>query len=345
MGVKITDLIPARELEFRDLAGKVIAVDASLFLYQFITTIRQPDGHPLMDSKGRVTSHLVGLFSRTTRLMNYGIKLCYVFDGKPPELKTKEQQRRRELKAEAKAKYEAAVKAEDAQAMRKYAGRTSRLTREMVDEAKELLGALGVPVIQAPSEAEAQAAHMVKKGDAYAIATQDADALMFGSPKIVRNLSMVGRRKRVNKLSYQAFKPEIIDLAETLNALGIDNDQLIALSMLVGTDYNLGGIRGIGQKGALKLVKEHKKDWKALFTAVAWDKHYPDLSWETVFYAVKKIPVSDDYELEGGAVDEGKLDDLLIKEHDFSKQRVANAIKKLLKEKQSKSQTGLGDFM
>jgi flap endonuclease-1 len=215
----------------------------------------------------------------------------------------------------------------------------------MVRESKQLIEALGLPVVQAPSEAEAQAAHIVKKGDAFALATQDADALMFGSPKIIRNLSMVGRRKRVNKLSYQAVKPEIVDLSETLNALGIDNDQLIALSMLVGTDYNTGGIKGIGQKGALKLVKEHGKDWKSLFNAVDWDKHFPELSWEEVFYAVKKIPVDDSYSLTWDTVDEDKLNDILVERHDFSGTRVTNAITKLLKEKQSKSQTGLGDFM
>jgi flap endonuclease-1 len=186
---------------------------------------------------------------------------------------------------------------------------------------------------------------MVKKGDAFAVATQDADALMFGSPKIVRNLSMVGRRKKVNKLSYQAVKPELIDLSETLNELGIDNDQLIALSILVGTDYNLGGIKGIGQKGALKLVKEHKKDWKSLFNAVEWDKHYPKLSWETVFYTVKKIPVDEGYGLEWGTVDEQRLNELLVTQHDFSGERVSKSIAKLVKEKQSKSQTGLGDFL
>jgi flap endonuclease-1 len=345
MGLKITELIQARQIDFKYLAGKVIAIDASLFLYQFLTTIRQADGHPLMDSKGNVTSHLVGLFSRTTRLMNYGMRLCYVFDGKPPDLKRKEQDRRRGLKEEARAKFEQAVKKEDIESMRKYAGRTSRLTSEMIEEAKQLVAALGLPVIQAPSEAEAQAAHMVKKGDAFAVATQDADALMFGSPKIVRNLSMVGRRKKVNKLSYQAVKPELIDLSETLNELGIDNDQLIALSILVGTDYNLGGIKGIGQKGALKLVKEHKKDWKSLFNAVEWDKHYPKLSWETVFYTVKKIPVDEGYGLEWGTVDEQRLNELLVTQHDFSGERVSKSIAKLVKEKQSKSQTGLGDFL
>jgi flap endonuclease-1 len=343
MGVKISELIPARQIEFRDLAGKVIAVDASLFLYQFITTIRQADGHPLMDSKGRVTSHLVGLFSRTTRLMSYGIKLCYVFDGKPPELKTREQERRRELKRGARVRYEEAVKEEDLEAMKKYASRTSRLSKDMIDEAKQLVQALGLPVIQAPSEAEAQAAHIVKNGDAFAVATQDADALMFGSPKIVRNLSMVGRRKKVNKLSYSAVKPEVIDLSETLNAMGIDNDQLIALSMLVGTDYNLGGIRGIGQKGALKLVKEHGKDWEALFRAVEWDRHYPELPWEKVFYTVKKIPVGD-YRLEWGTLDEETLNRLLVEEHDFSEERVSSSISRLVKEKHAKSQKGLGDF-
>lgn len=344
MGVKITELVPCREIEFKDLKDKIVVVDASLFLYQFLTTIRQPDGTPLMDSSGRVTSHLVGLFSRSAKLMQYGIRLAYVFDGEPPKLKIAEQERRHELKLEAKEKYKEAVRREDVEGMKKYAARTARLSREMVDEAKELLHGLGLPVVQAASEAEAQASHIVKKGDAFALATQDADALMFGATKIVRNLSLVGRKKQANKLSYRSIKPEIIDLAETLNHLGIDQDQLIALCMLVGTDYNRGGIKGIGQKGALKLVKQQGRNFEKLFYDAGWQNAFPDLSWKVVFDTVKTIPVTNNYKLQWKDIDDDALYKLLVDEHNFSQERVDSAIGKMVREKESKQQKGLNDF-
>ena len=345
MGVKITDLVQCREISFSELSTKVIAVDASLFLYQFLTTIRQANGAPLMDSEGRVTSHLVGLFSRTTRLMQYGIKLAYVFDGVPPKLKFAEQERRRELKHEAAMKYKEAVAKEDLDEMKKYAGRTSRLSKDMVDESKQLLRSLGIPVIQAPSEAEAQASHMVKKGDAFALATQDADALMFGATRIVRNLSLVGRKKQANRLSYEMVKPEIIELSEILKELNIDQDQLIAVCMLVGTDYNSGGIKGIGQKNAVKMVREHAKNFDTLFSETCWNESFPKTPWKLIFDTIKQIPVTDDYKLEWSPVDEKALHKLLVDEHNFSEERVDSTIEKLKVMKNAKQQRGLSDFI
>jgi flap endonuclease-1 len=344
MGVKITDLVVSREIDFRDLAGRIIVVDASLFLYQFLTTIRQPDGSPLMDSQGQVTSHLVGLFSRTARLMQCGIKLAYVFDGKPPGLKFAEQSRRHSLKVEAKEKYDSAAEIGDVDEMRKYAGRTSRLSPEMVVESKDLLSALGIPVIQAASEAEAQASFIVKNGDAFAIATQDADALMFGAPRIAKNLSLIGKKKQANRLSYQNVRPEIIDLADTLNSMGVDQDQLIALCMLVGTDYNPGGIKGIGPRGALKLVKEHKGDFKQLFASAKWDDFFPSIRWEDVFYTIKDIPVSKDYGMQWAPVDDDGVLRLLVDKHNFSQERTAQALSKLAAGGSAKKQRGLSEF-
>ncbi len=163
MGVQITELLVKKEINLNELANKVIAVDSHLFLYQFLTTIRQRDGSLLIDSKGRVTSHLAGLFTRSTKLIEAGLKLVYVFDGEPPKLKHEERERRKKVKIEAQKKYEEAKKKEDLEEMRKYAARTTRLTPEMIEEAKKLIKALGIPVVEAPSEGEAQAAYMVKK--------------------------------------------------------------------------------------------------------------------------------------------------------------------------------------
>jgi flap endonuclease-1 len=342
MGVNIAELLPKKEIGFKDLSGKIIAVDASLFLYQFLSSIRQSDGQPLTDQNGNVTSHLSGLFSRTVRLMNYGMKLCYVFDGKAPDLKQKERDRRRAIKEDAKAKYQVAKQEGNTADMKKFASRTSRLTPEMVKESKELLHALGVPTVQAPSEAEAQAAYMVKKGDAYALASQDADTLMFGTPLLIKNLSLIGRRKKAGALAYQTIKPELITLSEVLNTLGIDQDKLIALSMLVGTDFNVGGIKGIGPKNALKYAKEYEID--DIFKEVRWDDHF-DIPWTEIFYLIKKMPTTDDYDLKWTDIDETKVQDILVSRHGFGEDRIMSSLKKMMKEKKDNMQKGLGDFL
>ena len=157
----------------------------------------------------------------------------------------------------------------------------------MIDEAKMLISAFGLPVMDAPSEAEAQASLIVKNGDAFAIATNDADAMLFEAPRIVRNVSMAGRKKKANKLSYETIKPDLIVLEENLKHLGINQEQLIALAMLIGTDYNNGGIKGIGPKTALKLVKQYGNNFSALFSNAKWDEHF-EFSWQEVFDLIKR---------------------------------------------------------
>lgn len=344
MGVAITELLIKKEIEIDALKGKVICIDAPLFLYQFLTTIRGRDGSLLMDSKGNVTSHLTGLFTRTASLMQKGLDLVYVFDGEVPDLKREERAKRRELKIEAAKRYEEAKKKEDIEEMKKYAARTSRLTSEMISEAKKLISAFGLPVVEALSEGEAQAAHIVRKGDAYAVASQDADCMMFGATRLIRNLSIAGRRKKGKSLAYERVVPEIVDLSANLNNLGIDNDQLIALGMLVGTDYNNGGIKGVGPKNALKLVKQYGKDFDSLFSSVKWGEHF-DYPWEEVFYLIKRMKVRDDYELSWRKADVEKIKELLIEEHDFSKERVESVLGRLKLEKEEKKQKGLGEFL
>ncbi len=343
MGIAITDLLKTKEISFENLKNKKLAIDTFNMLYQFLSTIRQRDGSLLTDSNGNVTSHLVGLFARTTNLMEKGLKLAFVFDGEAPDLKQEERERRKAAKQEAQRKYEQAVDEEDLGAMKKYASRTSVLTSEMIDEAKELITALGLPVIQAASEGEAQASYMVKKADVYAIVSQDVDSLLFGAPLLVRNLSISGKRKKVNSLSYISAKPELIDLGENLNILGIDRDQLIALAMLVGTDYNKGGIKGIGPKNALKIVKQYNKDFDSMFKEVKWDDFF-SLEWKEIYYLIKKMKVSDDYKLEWKDIDEKKIFELLVEKHEFSRERVEKGLSKLLKNQKSREQKGLKDF-
>lgn len=343
MGTKIFDLVQSKEIELKDLANKKIAIDAHMYLYQFLTTIRQRDGTLLKDSKGNVTSHLVGLFTRTAKLLEYNILPCYVFDGKAPDLKSKERERRKSIKIEAAKKYELAMEKEDIDAMKKYASMTTRLTTEMIEEAKELIRAFGLPVIQAPSEGEAQAAHMVKKGKVYALSTNDADALLYGVPKLIKNLSISGKRKKPGQLAYTSIKPELIEIADVLNNLGIDIDQLIVLAILVGTDYDYGGIKGIGPKKALKLIKDNKKDFDKVFKEVKWDENY-DFPWKDIFNLIKNMPVTDDYKLEWQKIDIPKIKDILCAKHDFAEERVDTTLKKLKPIETKTDQQGLNKF-
>ena len=343
MGVAFKDLIISEEIKLDDLKNKVIILDAYNILYQFLTTIRGMDGTPLKDSKGNTTSHLVGLFSRTTSLMQKGIKPAFVFDGKPPELKQKVHEQRNALKIEAEKKFLEAKERMDVEEMKKYAARTSRLSKDMVEEAKKLVSLLGIPSIQAPSEGEAQAAYMVKEGNGFAVGSQDFDSLIHGATKLVRNLSISGRRKRGKTAAYDTVKPELIDLSENLNNLGIDHNQLIALAMIIGTDYNPGGIKGIGPKNALKLVKQYKTDFDALFKEVKWNDFF-DFGWTEVYYLIKKIPTTDDYELRWENADNEAIFKFLVDEHDFSEERVKSTLEKLKKGSAGKQQKSLGDF-
>ena len=343
MGVAFKDIIIYEEIDLDSLKNKIIILDAYNVLYQFLTTIRGIDGTPLMDSKGNVTSHLVGLFARTTSLMQRGIKPVFVFDGKHPDMKQREQERRNQVKLEAEKKFLEAKKREDREEMKKYASRTTRLNKEMIEESKELISLLGIPIVQAPSEGEAQAAYMVKQNKGFAVGSQDFDSLIHGATKLVRNLSISGKRKRGGTATYDTIKPEIIDLAENLNNLGIDQNQLITLAMIIGTDYNPGGIKGIGPKNALKLVKQHKSDFDSLFKEIKW-KDYFDFKWTKVYYLIKKMPTTDKYGLKWENINYEKINNFLVDEHDFSEKRVENTLEKLNNATTEKWQKSLGNF-
>ncbi len=332
MGVNLRDLIPPnakKEIsDLRVLLGKVIALDAYNALYQFLAAIRQPDGTPLMDRKGRITSHLSGLFYRTINLVEHGIKPVYVFDGTPPEVKRQEIERRRirrEKAAELAEKAKAEGKIEEA---RKYAVQAIRLTQDMVEDAKRLLEAMGIPYVQAPAEGEAQAAYMAAKGDAWAAASQDYDALLFGAPRLVRNLAITGKRKLPGRDVYVEVKPEIIYLDELLKGLGISREQLVDIAILIGTDYNPDGVEGVGPKTALQLIKAHGSLEKAL--RVLPKAKFPEDPLKIREYFLKP-KVTNDYKLEWREPNEKAIIEVLVYEHDFSLDRVQNAIQRLKK--------------
>jgi flap endonuclease-1 len=334
MGLQIGELISRREITFEELKGKVIAVDAYNAIYQFLSSIRQPDGTPLMDSKRRITSHLSGLFYRNIALLSEGIKLVYVFDGEYNVLKNRTHEIRQEAKIISADKYEKAKEEEDVEAMGKYARGFVKLEPGMVEESKELLEAMGIEIVQAPGEGEMQAAHLVKDGEAFAVASQDYDALVVGGKRLIQNLTLARKRKTVS--GYVEVRPEVIEYERVLNELGIDADQFICLAILVGTDFNPGGVRGIGPKKALALVEQRKYPVE-IFREV---EHQLDFNWQDVFEIFKK-PNVHDFKVKFPKLNEDKIISILVGEHDFSEERVVKNLDKLHQLKKQSAQQKL----
>ncbi len=330
MGVNLGDLAIKHKAAIADFSGKPIAIDAMNMLYQFLASIRQEDGTPLKDFKGRVTGHLSGLFYRTAKLVSGGLKPIYVFDGKPPRFKEKEIEARNKVKKEAELKWKKALEEEKLEEAKRYAQGSSRLTREMVEESKELLSAMGIPWVQAISEGEAEAAWMVRKGMCHASASQDYDSLMFGSPVLVRNLSITGRRKVPRQNRYINVEPEMIRLEETLDSLGISREQLILIGLMEGTDFN-EGVRGVGPKTGLKIAKEHGTlDEVKKYVKEKYDYEFEE-NIDEVYDFFLKPPIEKEIKRpEWRDANIGKVKKLLVEEHDFSEERVGRTLENMM---------------
>jgi flap endonuclease-1 len=328
LGVNLRDLVPKTPVKLEDLSGKSIAIDAYNALYQFLAIIRQPDGTPLKNGSGRITSHLSGLLYRTSNLVELGIRPVYVFDGVPPALKEVEIKRRVKAKEEALIKYERALSEGRIEEARMYAQATASLKDYMAEDSKRLLDLMGIPWIQAPSEGEAQAAHVVKRGDADYCASQDYDSLLFGAPKLVRNVTISGRRKLPGKNVYIEVIPEVVELEQILKTCEITHEQLIDIGILVGTDFNPEGVKGIGPKKALELIKEYGSLENVL--PKLKNAYFPanPIKIREVFLNPK---VTDNYKIEWREPDVEGVVEFICGERDFSEDRVRKALEKMHK--------------
>jgi len=328
LGVNLRDLVPKITVRLEDLSGKAIAIDAYNALYQFLAIIRQPDGTPLKDSTGKITSHLSGLLYRTSNLVEIGIKPIYVFDGVPPALKEVEIKRRMRAKEEALVRYEKALKEGKVEEARMYAQATSRLKDYMAEDSKRLLDLMGIPWVQAPSEGEAQAAHVVKRGHADYCASQDYDSLLFGAPRLVRNVTISGRRKLPSKNVYIEVIPEVVELEQVLKEWGITYEQLVDIGILIGTDFNPEGIKGLGPKTALKMIKELGNLENAL-------PHLKNAEFPVEPQRIREIfshpKVTDNYKIEWRETDVEGVVNFICRQRDFSEDRVRKAIEKMQK--------------
>ncbi len=322
MGVNLTDITESTPIELTELRGKKIAVDAYNTIFQFLSIIRQKDGQPLQDEQGRITSQLSGILYRTANLIEAGIEPSFVFDGKPNELKSGTIEERIARREKAKKEYEQALEEGDLAKAFSKAQQTSRMTPEILQSSKDLLNLLGIPIIQAPSDGEAQAAYMCSKGSVDAAASQDYDSLLFGAPTLIRNLTISGRRKVPGKNIYRDVKTEMIDSASMLSDLSLTREKLVDVCIMIGTDFNTG-VKGIGPKKGLQLIQKYGD-----LETVMKEKGFDIPGYEDVREIFLNGPKSDDYSVKPGQIDrEGILD--MMTSYGFSETRVSTVIDKI----------------
>ncbi len=341
MGVNLRPIIVKKDAELKDLKGRSFAVDANNVLHQFLSLIRTRGGEPLMDAEGHITSHLTGLVYRSTRLMHdYNMELVFVFDGKPPPLKQIEINRRREARMRAEREWKEAYDAGDYKKAFSKATRTGRLTKEMIEDSKKTLQLLGIPFVQAPGEAEAQAAELVKNGEAWASNSRDYDSLLFGTPRLVRYLTISGQEFLPSRKLSRRLRPEIINLQEFLDANGIDRHQLVDLAIMMGTDFNRG-IRGIGPKRGLSLIKRY-----GTLDNMPDDVQTrlpPEL--EEIRSIFLRPETTHNYDVSQKPAQEETLYEFLCEERGFSKERLLLALERMRGYHLAKEQRSLKDWV
>ena len=337
MGIQLGPLLETRKIKVDELSGQKVAIDGYNVLYQFLTSIRQADGTLLTDSQGRVTSHLSGLFFKFSNLVESGLKLCVVFDGKPPKLKKNLLEVRRQRKIKAEIEWEAAVEAGDIETARTKAQQTTRLDSSMILESKKLLDLLGIPWVDAPSEGEAQVAHLLSNKVVDYGASQDFDTVLFGASKLVRNLTLSGRRKLPKQQKWVEVSPEIIDVELSFENLKLSREQLVDVAILMGTDFN-PGIDGIGPKRGLKFLQKHGSA-EAVLNEIG--KEITNL--DEIRGLFLDHPVID-FEPEWALAQRDAVLNYLCHDFSFNKPRVEKALDKYLEAKPRARQFTLGDF-
>jgi len=334
MGLNLKSLVIREKTKLEFFSNKVIAIDAYNAIYQFLASIRGPDGLQLTDQEGRITSHLSGLFYRNINFLSLGIKPIWVFDGKPPSLKTAEIERRRQIKKDATVKYEKAIAAGEMEEARKYAQQTTSMKDGMVKESKQLLTNFGIPYIDAPSEGEATAAHLTNTGQAFASASQDFDSILLGAKRLVRNFTNSGRRKIPNRNTYIEIEPEIIETAKTLESLQVTKEQLVDIGILIGTDFNPDGFERVGPKTALKWIKQHSR----LEDIPQIQEQLQKLDYEQIRKIFLEPEVAKVDEINFEQVNYEGISNYLVQERSFSEDRVQSSLNRLRKAIEKKSQ-------
>jgi len=335
----IADVAPAaiKENEIKNFFGRKVAIDASMSLYQFLIAVRQDGGAMMTSEDGSTTSHLMGMFYRTIRMVENGIKPVYVFDGKPPTMKAGELEKRKEKRDEAQAALEKAKEDGNMEEVDKQNRRLVKVTTEHVNDVKILLKHMGIPFVSAPCEAEAQCAELVKGGKVFAAGTEDMDALTFGTTVLLRHLTFSEARKMPIKEFH---------LNSVLEGFELSQEQFIDLCILLGCDY-VDKIKGIGPKKAIELVKKHK-NIETILENIDKTKYPPPESWlyteaRRLFTAPDVTPASG-IDLKWEKPDEEALVAYMCGEKGFAEERIRNGIKKLDKARGGATQGRLDSF-
>jgi len=334
----IGDYAPAavKENEIKNFFGRKVAIDASMSIYQFLIAVRQ-DGNTLTNADGETTSHLMGMFYRTIRMIENGIKPVYVFDGKPPDMKSGELAKRQEKRDEAQKFLEKAEETGDVETAEKFQKRLVKVTRQHNEDCKQLLRLMGIPYVDAPCEAEAQCAALVKAGKVFAVGTEDMDALTFGSNVLLRHLTFSEARKMPIKEFY---------LDRILKDMDLSLDEFIDLCILLGCDY-CDSIRGIGPKRAVELIKQHKNIEAVLSHLDSKKYQIPEFfPFEQARKLFKEPDVTDPetIELKWSEPNEEELVKFMVTENGFNEERIRNGVKKLDKQRGTTTQGRLDTF-
>lgn len=297
-------------------------------LYQFLISVRQADGQQLTNEDGETTSHLLGMFYRTIRLVENGIKPVYVFDGKPPVLKGGELEKRMLRKNDALKQIEELKDTGTAEEIMKFEKRTVRASKEQNEEAKELLKLMGIPYVLAPSEAEAQCAELARGGKVFAAASEDMDTLCYQPPYLLRHLTFAEARKMpIDQLNYEL----------ALEGLGMDRSTFIDMCILLGCDY-CETIKGVGPVTAYKLIKEHG----SLDNIVDWINNNPEKTKYKVpenwpykeakeLFMNPEILNADEVSIKWVEPDVDKLVHYMVNQKGFSEDRIRSGADKLKK--------------
>ncbi|KAL1569877.1 Elongation of fatty acids protein 2 [Salvia divinorum] len=325
-----------KEQKFESYFGRKIAIDASMSIYQFLIVVGRSGTEMLTNEAGDVTSHLQGMFSRTIRLLEAGIKPVYVFDGQPPDLKKQELAKRYSKRADATEELNNAQETGNKEDIEKFSKRTVKVTKQHNEDCKKLLRLMGVPVIEAPSEAEAQCAALCKSDKVYAVASEDMDSLTFGAPKFLRHL-MDPSSKKIPVMEFEVSK--------VLEELNLTMDQFIDFCILCGCDY-CDSIRGIGGMTALKLIRQHGSI-ENILENINKERYQIPEEWPYQearrLFKEPSVLVNDD-ELKWSSPDEEGLISFLVNENGFNSDRVTKAIEKIKTAKNKSSQGRLESF-
>lgn len=347
MGIKglnslIAEHLPnaIRQSEIKSFFGRKVAVDASMCLYQFLIAVRQQDGQQLTNESGETTSHLMGFFYRTIRMVNNGIKPCYVFDGKPPVMKGGELEKRLKRREEALKQQEAIKETGTVEEIARYERRQVRVTREQNEDCKKLLKLMGIPYVEAPCEAEAQCAVLAKAGKVYATASEDMDTLCYETPFLLRYLTASEARKLpVNEIEY----------LKVMEGLGLTLNQFVDMCILLGCDY-CETIKGVGPVTGYKLIKEHGSIEKVIEFIESQEnskykipENWPFAEARELFLHPEVLDPKD-VELKWVEPDVDKLVQYMCRDNGFSEQRIREGCEKLKKGVKASTQVRLDDF-